>query len=210
METQNIEIDLEAAAEFMLRRRGRVRARWVIVPVVALWLGAVWTAFSIGRARSPELVPYVLALYGCVAFFVHAYVIGWRSGAFVWRYAALASALLFYAVLASLHWDDALAVRTYGPLGPRDQPPAPALLGAVGANIVASVLLTVHGFFLGTGSHAPPTAPTAPAPAPPPATTDAPAPAPPTPAGVPTDATNDAPASALGAAPSPSDDGDTT
>lgn len=149
------ETPLETAAEFLLRKRGRVRARWVVVPVVLLGCVSVGVAVAVGREHRPEFVPYTLGLYGCTAFFVHAYVTAWRAGSFVWRYSSLLIALSFYAILSILHADDAVAWVVWSESGARPRPPQPALFLPITLNIISGVLLTLHAFFLGLGSRAP-------------------------------------------------------
>lgn len=149
------ETALETAAEFLLRKRGRVRARWVVAPVALLGCVSVGVAVGVGREHRPDFVPYTLGLYACTAFFVHAYVTAWRAGSFVWRYLALLIALSFYAVLSILHADDAVAWVVWSESGARPRPPQPALFLPITLNIISGVMLTLHAFFLGLGSRVP-------------------------------------------------------
>ena len=149
------ETPLESAAEFLLRKRGRVRAKWIVSPVALLGIVSMAVAVGVGREHRPEFVPYTLGLYGCTAFFVHAYVTAWRAGSFVWRYSALFVALTFYGVLSMLHADDAVAWVVWSESGARPRPPQPLLFLPVTLNIISGVLLTLHAFFLGLGSRAP-------------------------------------------------------
>ncbi len=145
----------ETATAFFLKKRGRTRAKWIVAPVTLLLLISVGVAVGGGRSHRPELVPYTLGLYGCTAFFVHAYVIAWRAGSFVWQYGSLLIALTFYAVLSILHADDAAAWVIWSESGAQPRPPRPELFVSITLNIISGVLLTLHAFFLGLGSRQP-------------------------------------------------------
>lgn len=151
----DIESEIEAAAEFLTRKRGRVKAKWIVIPVALLWGVALAIAVVVGLRHRPELVPFTVSLYGCAGFFVHAYVVAWRSGSVLWRYSALGVAVCFYAVLSFLHADDATAWLLYSPDEVSARPPEPALFVAVVLNAIGALLLLIHGFFLGLGSRTP-------------------------------------------------------
>lgn len=145
--------ELESAAEFLTRRRGIIRARWIFVPLAVCLVIGLGTAVLVGRQHRPEMVGYTAGLYVCAAFFVHAYSVAWRSGNFVWRYAAMGVATAFLGALAFLHADDAAAWVIYTPERVTERPPEPRLFIAVVADVLAIVFLWVHGLFLGLGSH---------------------------------------------------------
>lgn len=134
------------------RRRGRVAARWILAPWTVAWGIAVLDMAAFGRARSPDLAPYVFGLYGCLAFFAHAYHVAWRLGSWVWRYAAWGLAVALHAALGWWHADDAGARVIYvaGQMTPRGA--EPRLFVAVALHAVGALLLTLHAFFLGLGS----------------------------------------------------------
>ena len=148
----DVDFEFETATEFLTRKRGRVKAKWVVIPVALFWAAALGIAIVVGLRHRPQLVPFTASLYGCTGFFVHAYMVAWRSGNVIWRYAALFVAVLFYAVLCFLHADDAGAWILYGPEGVSARPPEPLLFVAVVLDVIAALALLVHGFFLGTGS----------------------------------------------------------
>lgn len=147
--------DPDNGENFFTRKRGKVKAKWIAIPVAVFWVISLVIAVVIGLRHRPHLVPHTAALYGCAGFFVHAYMIGWRSGAVVFRYASLFFAVLFYAVLCFLHADEAGARLLYSGTGLVARPPEPMLFVSVVLNVIGGLLLLVHGFFLGLGSREP-------------------------------------------------------
>lgn len=151
----DFDFDADLGENFLTRKRGRVKAIWVVIPVAVFWLASVLISGIVGWRHQPYFVPYIVSLYGCAGFFVHAYMVGWRSGAVVFRYAALFIAVGFYSVLCFLHGDNAGARLIYSADGLTSRPPEPVLFIPVVLNVIAVIALLVHGFFLGLGSRAP-------------------------------------------------------
>lgn len=142
------------ASEPAPRRRGLVGSGYILGPVVLLWGVGLGVSWVVGQRHRPEMVPFTVGLYGCAAFFVHAYWLAWRAGTIVRRYSALSMAILILVALAALHADDAEARLVWSIEGPRDRPAMPGLFGAAAADLVAATLLLLHGVILGLGSRA--------------------------------------------------------
>lgn len=134
------------------RRRGRVAPRWVFRPWLLAWALAWGVMWWVGQPRSPELAPFVFALYGCLLFFGHAYQVAWRTGAWLWRSLAWIVVIAIHAGLAWWHADDASARVIYvdGLMEPRGA--EPRMFIAVALHGAGALLLTLHVFFLGLGS----------------------------------------------------------
>jgi hypothetical protein len=137
-----------------LRLPGLIGAAWIFVPFALSWAAGLTMSSLAMRESRPELIPFSIGLYGCVAFFAHAYSVGWRAGSWVWRFAPLLVAVTLLAVLALLHLDDSEARILYpqGALATRS--PDLRFVWASGACLLAGALLLVHGFLLGLGSRA--------------------------------------------------------
>lgn len=136
----------------VLRLPGMVAGAWVFVPFAIAWIAALGLSTLAGRESRPELLPFTIGLYGCVAFFTHAYSLGWRTGSIVWRYLSLFIAILLLLALTLLHLDDSEA-RVLYPQGALVQRGADARYQyAAGLCGTAAALLIAHGFLLGLGS----------------------------------------------------------
>lgn len=134
------------------RERGLVGGGWIAWPVLACLATSLAVTWQIGQRIEAEWLPFVVALYGCAAFFGWGYSMAWQGRHVIRHLLALG---LTTSVLAFVAWflaQEAPARETFlaGQRVPRA--PEPGLFFAVALLGVACVLLLTHGLVLGFGS----------------------------------------------------------
>lgn len=135
----------------VVRRRGIVAGWWIAWPFFLLTMASCVIAAVFQWQQRPQLVPFTIGLYMCMAFFAHAYAIAWQTSSHVRQMLSMIMVVVILICLIALHLDDGYARWVYQNGHRVLRPPHPALHVAVGLNIVAIVVIVSHGFGLGFG-----------------------------------------------------------
>ena len=102
--------------------------------------------------QRPQLVPFTIGLYLCMAFFAYAYSIAWRYEARVRQMLAMTATVVILIALIALHLDDGAERWVYRGDIRMLRPAQPLLRLAVALDIAAIVIILGHGLGLGFGN----------------------------------------------------------
>lgn len=135
----------------LVRRRGLISG-WVIAwPFLVLTLIACVIAGAFQWMQRPQLVPFTIGLYLCMAFFAHAYSIAWQAGKHVRQMLSMITVIGILVALVALHLDDGSARWVYRDGQRILRPNQPLLRLAVALDILAIFVILSHGIGLGFG-----------------------------------------------------------
>lgn len=142
----------EPTIDDLFRRQGFV-AGWLIAwPFFALTASACAIAAFFQWLQRPQLVPFTIGLYLCMAFFAYAYSVAWRFEARVRQMLAMVATVVLLLALVALHLDDGAERWVY--LGDQRvlRPAQPLLRAAVALDVIAIIIILGHGLGLGFGN----------------------------------------------------------
>lgn len=135
----------------LVRRRGIVSG-WVIAwPFLVLTLIACVIAGAFQWMQRPQLVPFTIGLYLCMAFFAHAYSVAWQNRKHVRQMLSMLTVIAILIALVALHLDDGSARWVYRDGQRILRPNQPLLRLAVGLDVLAIVVILSHGIGFGFG-----------------------------------------------------------
>lgn len=135
----------------LVRRRGLISGWMIAWPFFVLTLIACVIAAAFQWMQRPQLVPFTIGLYLCMAFFAHAYSLAWQAGKHVRQMLSMVTVIAILIALVALHLDDGSARWVYRDGQRILRPNQPLLRLAVALDILAIVVILSHGIGLGFG-----------------------------------------------------------
>lgn len=137
--------------EGLVRRRGLISGWMIAWPFFVLTLIACVIAATFQWMQRPQLVPFTIGLYLCMAFFAHAYSLAWQAGKHVRQMLSMLTVIAILIALVALHLDDGSARWVYRDGQRILRPNQPLLRLAVALDVLAIVVILSHGIGLGFG-----------------------------------------------------------
>lgn len=128
---------------------------WIALPVIFSILGAAISVLSVLYKHASSQLVFMAAFYVCIAFFAHAYSLGWRKRSFFAQYSAFTITVILLLIAAWLHLDYAgFYTEQSGSLNSKNRLFAGSsfLFFASGLDGIVIILMILHGIIFGFGS----------------------------------------------------------